>query len=115
PATSHPLNRARGRRRYPRLQCATTDQLAVVGEGQLLGRIGEFLITDHDALRAVVVACAGDHLLDGRDADGPAEALALHRHRPVVAPSDQVDTVIAAARGEADLPAGPLKARGDIV
>jgi hypothetical protein len=77
------------------LQCSAANQLAAVSEGQLLGRLGKFLIADDNALRAAVVACAGDNLLDSRDADGLAVALALDRHRLTVAFGDQVDAVVA--------------------
>ena len=69
------------------MQRFATDQLAAVGEGQLLGRLRELLIADDNALCASVVACAGDDLLNSRDADGVAVALALDRHRLAVFPA----------------------------
>ena len=73
------------------MQRSPTNQLAAVGSGQLPGRLGKFPIADDNALRASMVACAGDNLLDSCDADGLAEALALDRHRLAVSLGDQVD------------------------
>jgi hypothetical protein len=81
------------------LQRFATNQLTVVGMGQLFGRKREFLIADDDALGASVVARTGYHLLNRRDADRLAESLALHRHRLAVLVADQVDAVVACSPG----------------
>ena len=81
----------------------------------VLRRLREFLIADDNALRASVVACAGDNLLNSRDADGVAVALALDRHRLTVFLSDQVNTIVATHRRERDPPAGPSQAGSDVV
>jgi PPE-SVP subfamily C-terminal region len=109
------LDRPSRRRGYPALQRFAPNQLTAVSESQLLCSRSKFLIAHHDTSRASVMERTRNHLLDRSDANRLTVPLALNRHILAILLGDQVNSVVTDGRSEADLPACPLQACGDVV